>query len=183
MAKGFPYGFARPAREGAEPSSVKILLRWLLVQALRVYLGVLKLLGKVPRSAAVACWQGDRILLVRNSYRRSLGFPGGLLRRGESFLDGAVRELREEVALCCDPEQLSLALQFEQCLYFETELSAEARPRCDDFEVSWAGFVPWQEALQQHLTERVRTYLEQRGPLRATPCHSPISAESTRSQE
>lgn len=139
----------------------------------------MRVLGKVPRSAAVACWQGDRILLVRNSYRRSLGFPGGLLRWRESFLDGAVRELREEVALCCAPEQLSLALQFEHCLYFETEMPADAQPRWDDLEVSWAGFVPWQEALQQHLTERVRLYLEQRGPLRATSCHSPISAETT----
>lgn len=37
-----------------------------------------------------------RILLVRHSYRDRWGFPGGLLERGESPADGAVREAREE---------------------------------------------------------------------------------------
>lgn len=38
-----------------------------------------------------------RILLVRHSYRNAWGFPGGLLGRGETPADGAVREAREEV--------------------------------------------------------------------------------------
>lgn len=39
------------------------------------------------------------LLLVRHSYRRRWGFPGGLLRRNEEVVDGARREVREEVGL------------------------------------------------------------------------------------
>ena len=43
-----------------------------------------------------------RYLLVRHSYRRNWGFPGGLLKRGEEIEDGAVREVMEEVGLDVD---------------------------------------------------------------------------------
>lgn len=39
------------------------------------------------------------LLLVRHSYRRRWGVPGGLLKRGEDVADGALREVREEVGL------------------------------------------------------------------------------------
>ncbi len=39
------------------------------------------------------------VLLVRHSYRRRWGTPGGLLARGEAAADGARREVREEVGL------------------------------------------------------------------------------------
>jgi 8-oxo-dGTP pyrophosphatase MutT (NUDIX family) len=39
------------------------------------------------------------LLLVRQSYRQRWGVPGGLLKRGESARDAAVREVLEEVGL------------------------------------------------------------------------------------
>ena len=39
------------------------------------------------------------VLLVRQSYRRGWALPGGLLKRGESPADAAVRETREEVGV------------------------------------------------------------------------------------
>jgi ADP-ribose pyrophosphatase YjhB (NUDIX family) len=39
------------------------------------------------------------LLLVRNSYRRGWGFPGGLLNRGEAPFDAARRETHEEVGV------------------------------------------------------------------------------------
>jgi 8-oxo-dGTP pyrophosphatase MutT (NUDIX family) len=38
-------------------------------------------------------------LLVRHSYRKGWGVPGGLLKRGEEAADGAQRECMEEVGL------------------------------------------------------------------------------------
>jgi 8-oxo-dGTP diphosphatase len=43
-----------------------------------------------------------RILLVRHSYRRAWGFPGGLLQRGEDAAAAARREAYEEVGLAID---------------------------------------------------------------------------------
>ncbi|MDP8988138.1 MAG: NUDIX hydrolase [Actinomycetota bacterium] len=44
--------------------------------------------------------RGDgALLLVRHSYRRRWGFPGGLLKRGEDVAAGARREAMEEVGL------------------------------------------------------------------------------------
>ncbi len=39
------------------------------------------------------------LLLVRHSYRRRWGFPGGLANRGEEVADAARREAKEEVGL------------------------------------------------------------------------------------
>lgn len=44
----------------------------------------------------------DRVLLVRHSYRRGWGVPGGLLERGEEAVDGARREVLEETGLTVD---------------------------------------------------------------------------------
>lgn len=42
------------------------------------------------------------LLLVRQTYRRAWGIPGGLLKRGESPEDAARREVVEEIGLAID---------------------------------------------------------------------------------
>ncbi|MBW8824822.1 MAG: NUDIX hydrolase [Acidobacteria bacterium] len=85
----------------------------------RLHLLVLKLYSVLPRR--VRLWvvhragpsftvgaicvverSDGRVLLVRHSYRRLWGFPGGLLKRGEEVEDGACREVMEEVGLDVD---------------------------------------------------------------------------------
>ena len=46
---------------------------------------------------------GDRLLLVRLSYRRRWGMPGGLLARGEHPVATVVRETAEEVGIAVQP--------------------------------------------------------------------------------
>ncbi|MBI0331788.1 NUDIX hydrolase [Burkholderia plantarii] len=48
--------------------------------------------------ATVICRRGARILLVTRAGRR-WALPGGALKRGESPVEAALRELREETAL------------------------------------------------------------------------------------
>ena len=82
----------------------------------RLHLAALQLYRRLPRAARLfvvhrmtpsftvgaicVVERGDgALLLVRHSYRRQWGFPGGLLQRGEEVAVGARREAREEVGI------------------------------------------------------------------------------------
>jgi 8-oxo-dGTP diphosphatase len=82
----------------------------------RLHLVLLRVYARLPRRARVAFIHGlapsftvgaicvverddGRVLVVRHSYRRRWGFPGGLLKRGEEAVEGARREVLEEVGL------------------------------------------------------------------------------------
>ena len=57
-------------------------------------------LGPPTAGAAVVLYDQDaRVLLVRASYKRHWSIPGGFLNPRESALDGAQRELSEELGL------------------------------------------------------------------------------------
>jgi 8-oxo-dGTP diphosphatase len=85
----------------------------MLRRAQRVLLGVYRLLPRnlrrvVVRSFAPSFTVGaicvverpdGRLLVVRHSYRRRWGFPGGLVKRHEAIEDAARREAREEVGV------------------------------------------------------------------------------------
>jgi len=119
------------------------------------------------RGAAVAVWHGERLLVIRNSYRRLLSIPAGGLRGREEPLAAALRELREEVGIDAPAEALRDAGEFvTRVAYAEDhvrifELRVEAPPalRVDRREVVWAGFLAPDEALAQGLAEYVRLYL------------------------
>ena len=51
---------------------------------------------------AVVRDEAGALLLVRHSYKRGWGLPGGLVKRGEHPVDGVVREAREEVGLAIE---------------------------------------------------------------------------------
>ena len=60
----------------------------------------------------IAVWHGDRVLVIQNSYRKRLSFPAGGRARGETLLEAARRELREEVGIRAEPEQLAYCGDF-----------------------------------------------------------------------
>ena len=49
-----------------------------------------------PRTngALIAIWYQGEILLVRNSYHRYYSLPGGYMKRKESAVNAAIRELK-----------------------------------------------------------------------------------------
>ena len=82
------------------------------------------------RGVFVAVWHDGRLLVIRNSYRDWLALPAGGPKRGESTLDTALRELREEVGIAARPEALHFACELpsrfefkrDHCSFFELEL-------------------------------------------------------------
>ena len=60
------------------------------------------------RGVSIAVWLGDTVLAVRHSYKPGLRLPGGGVAWREDHHRAAARELREEVGVSADPEQLKL---------------------------------------------------------------------------
>jgi ADP-ribose pyrophosphatase YjhB (NUDIX family) len=120
------------------------------------------------RGTLVAIWFEDRLLLVKNSYRRGYSLPGGSLRRGEGARSAAVREIREEVGLRLYPNQLHYCGTVvsqrnyvrDHCAYFEVHLKRSPRIAIDGREVIDAVFAGPGEWEHYPLTHQIRTYLE-----------------------
>ena len=125
------------------------------------------------RGALVALWQGGRILLVKQSYRRALTLPGGYGHPGEDPKQTARRELKEETGIALDTSSFGLSYEntrrFEDHLntvfIFEVSLAQEPLLRVDRREIAWGNFFTPQEALSFFIDPQVRSYLGARqGP-------------------
>ena len=122
------------------------------------------------RGVLIAVWHGGRVLAIRNSYRPWIGLPAGGVKRGETSLAAAVRELREEVGIVARPEALRFACEIpssyefkrDRCAFFEIELAEPPAFQPDQREVIWAGFLSAEQALREPLAPPVRVYLEGR---------------------
>jgi 8-oxo-dGTP pyrophosphatase MutT (NUDIX family) len=125
----------------------------------------------------IAIWHGERVLVIRNSYRRLLSFPAGGRWRGESLLEAAARELREEVGIRAELAQLAYCGEFvHRTSYAEDhghvfELFCDAAPevRIDRREVTWADFLAPDDALARGVVGVVRLYLERVSVTRSAP--------------
>lgn len=119
------------------------------------------------RGVYVAVWYRDRVLMIKNSYKRELTFPCGGIRQGESPRRGAVRELAEEAGIRVPLNALRYVGQyFTTCEYCrdQSDLYEITFPDPPDFfvdhrEVVWAGFMTPEETLKQRLFPIVAEYL------------------------
>ena len=124
-------------------------------------------------SVFVAVWHGDRLLVIRNSYKNFKTIPCGLLRRREDPSACAVRELREEVGIDVGADQLHLADDFVSRSGYKSdharifELICPDRPtiQLDGREVVWSAFEDVPTVLgTDRLSTVVREYLKRRMP-------------------
>jgi ADP-ribose pyrophosphatase YjhB (NUDIX family) len=142
--------------------------------ALRIAIRLLRVLWffqrPTTRGAYVAVWWGDRLLLIRNSYRPGEAVPCGAVGRGETAVHAAIRELREETGIAASEESLRLVYEVEipfdfkidHAQFFELRVEREPVLRIDNREVVWAGFVRTDELADRPLIPHLRAYLANR---------------------
>ncbi len=136
-------------------------------QLMRVYWTVRK---PTTNGALVAIWNRGEVLLVRNSYVKYYALPGGYLRRGETSREAALRELREEVGVSANSDDLKLLVdethgwEGKQDHVSIFELDVEQRPeiRVDHREVVEAGWYTPERALKLNLFPPLRRAIERR---------------------
>jgi 8-oxo-dGTP pyrophosphatase MutT (NUDIX family) len=69
----------------------------------------LKSVSRVSSAALILEDSEGRALIVKANYKRYWTFPGGVIDLGETPLQGAVRETREEVGIKIDPATVTFA--------------------------------------------------------------------------
>ncbi|MCA9151157.1 MAG: NUDIX domain-containing protein [Planctomycetales bacterium] len=124
-----------------------------------------------PRTygAYVAIWWDERLLLIRNSYKREQTFPAGGAKRQENLRETARREVREEIGIELADDQLQSAgmflslaeHKFDYCEVFEVRLDKCPDIRLDGREVVEAEFVAVNSLLTRKLTRIVQLYLQE----------------------
>ena len=118
--------------------------------------------------AYVAVWRGDRLLLIRNSYRRGETVPCGAIHASESPVRAAVRELGEEVGIHVREADLRFVREYlvdfedkiDHAHFFELRVESAMPIRVDNREVVWADFISTGELEARPLVPHVRVYLE-----------------------
>jgi 8-oxo-dGTP diphosphatase len=117
--------------------------------------------------AHVMIWHQGKVILVRTSYRSDWMAPGGGLKPGETPVQGAVREVSEEVGLTLRDEDLHLVQVIEhspdyrqdKLHLFETRVATVSAIRIDNREIVEARWVTPAEALSLPLAPPMRDYL------------------------
>lgn len=116
----------------------------------------------------VAVWVGERVLLVRHSYKLGLRLPGGSVRSGEDHRLAAARELQEEVGLRVPLNDLHLVGPFQSTYgtnyLYEIELLVEPKLMVDRREIVSAHFALAKVAHERH--RHLRRYLQTRRVVR-----------------
>ncbi|MEZ6116760.1 MAG: NUDIX hydrolase [Pirellulaceae bacterium] len=120
------------------------------------------------KGAYVAVWVQDQLLLIRNSYKAGFTFPAGGLKKGETPLQGAVRELREEVGVKINPEDLRFVAEFQTRSEFKLDTSSVFELRLptvptihlDQREVVACTWVTFQQAVTSDVAPVVKAYLD-----------------------
>ena len=145
-----------------------MLFRIIFSCAYRMHLFWNYLIRPTHHGVWIAVWWGGELLLIRNSYRSCITLPGGGQDSGESLVEAALRELREEVGIEARPEALALWGQYLSLVEYKSdhinlfELHLDTRPevRLDRREVIWSAFCCPAQAVEMNLFPALRTYLE-----------------------
>lgn len=118
--------------------------------------------------ALVTIWDKGKILLVQNSYLNYLSLPGGHVNQGETAVQAAVRELREEIGLKVVEQDLAQVLDHthewegrtDHVEIFELDVTERPVIKIDNREVVSAEWFTPTEALALNLFPPLRQVIE-----------------------
>lgn len=148
-------------------SRIRSLIYIILYQCARVVFSI----TKIPiRGSLVAVWNDGKILLIKKSYQKDWSVPGGLLKKGETWEQAAVRETFEEVGVPLNEKHLMFIAEVPGDLgpndrphLFEVILDAPIDINIDGREILDAEFVDPKEAFTRNLSKQISTYLQTHG--------------------
>ena len=128
---------------------------------------VWRLTNPSTRGVSVAVRHGDRLLCIRESYRPGLSLPGGGINRGETPLEAARREVREEVGLDLPLDAFAelgcLDFRADDRTHFVTfyalDLPSMPAPAIDRREIVWAGWLTRAEFAAAERQPPIERYL------------------------
>jgi len=114
----------------------------------------------------VAVWNKGRLLLIHKSYQKGWSIPGGLVKKGETWKQAAIRETFEEVGVRVNEKDLVYIAQVpgdlgtnDRAHFFEVVVNGSVDVKIDEWEVVSAEFVTPEEALRRPLYKHVEWYL------------------------
>jgi 8-oxo-dGTP pyrophosphatase MutT (NUDIX family) len=118
----------------------------------------------------VAVWHQEKLLIIKNSYKKRFTIPCGRIKRGEDIAEAAVRELREEVGITLVKNQIKFVGEHsakhdyatDVGSFFEFETAELPKVQVDNREVTWAEFLSLDQISGLNLSPTVKTWLENR---------------------
>lgn len=123
----------------------KLLPRW----RMRIYLAMVGMWRRMTIGARIMLVDGDKVLLVRQSYVRGWQFPGGGVEPGETALEAAIRECLEETGFqvkgapklqgVFHNDNVGLTIRDHVCFFVATEFDEvhAFTPNAEIVEMGW----------------------------------------------
>lgn len=150
------------------PSTALIDLIWRIV--LRVGFRLARLWWHIRRphheGALVAIYIGQSLLLVKSSYRKEWGFPGGSIHPGETPDAAAQREMQEEIGFSSNTLRAMGSVsglwdgRRDRVHFFELRLDRTPELRLDHREIVATRLASPDELQDIALTDAVAAYLD-----------------------
>ncbi|MCP4630508.1 MAG: NUDIX hydrolase [bacterium] len=72
----------------------------------------------------MAVWHQDKLLIIKNSYKKRFTIPCGRIKRGEDIAEAAVRELREEVGIILGKSQIKFVGEYSAKHDYATDIGS-----------------------------------------------------------